>query len=108
MSKSRLPTPEKPTDLQFEGDGKFLASIEATALVPAIIGIVKTKEFKNGTNQYLVYGTFLGHTSKEKPSLGVIKASSNEEALKKAQELLNENLANFEKYRKDGFVPYLI
>ena len=69
----------------------------STVLMPCYITIAKTKEFKDGSSGYLVFGTFMNATSKERPSLGQIRARSYDEALEKVQEMLSENLEMFYK-----------
>ena len=64
---------------------------EYYCMIPSSITIAKTKEYKDGSFGYLVFGSFLRSTSREQPSLGKIRAFSDEEALEKAQEIIHEN-----------------
>lgn len=51
------------------------------ALVPCTLKVVNTKTFKDGTSQYLVFGSFDCASSKEQPTYDVIRASSEEDAV---------------------------
>lgn len=68
---------------------------DSNVLLPCIINICESRSFKDGTKDYLIFGTFMNSTSKERPSLGKIRANSIEEAIEKAQELLDNNLEAF-------------
>ena len=68
---------------------------ESSVLLPCIINICESKSFKDGTKDYLIFGTFVNSTSKERPSLGKVRANSIEEAIEKAQEILDNNLHDF-------------
>lgn len=65
-----------------------------TILIPANISVVKSRKLKEGW-QYLVFLKPLGATSKEMPSLGVVKAKNDEEAVKEAQKIISNNLQTF-------------
>lgn len=64
-------------------------------LTPCTITVCPTKEFKDGTYQWLVFGTFIRPTSKEQPSLGTVRAANLAEAKKKVQELLEKEFRYF-------------
>ncbi len=68
---------------------------ESSVLLPCNINIYESRAFKDGTKEYLIFGTFINSTSKEQPSLGRVRANSIEEAIEKAQELLDNNFENF-------------
>jgi hypothetical protein len=70
---------------------------ESYVLTPCKINIVESRRFKDGTSDYLIFGSFINATSKERPSLGKVRAKSMEEAIKKAQEILNDNFKDFAK-----------
>lgn len=65
------------------------------ALIPSVINVMQTRKYKDGSAGYLIFGNFLGATSKERPSLGSVRANSKEEAVQKAQEIINENIKKF-------------
>ena len=65
------------------------------AMIPCEICITPTRQFKDGTRQWLIFGQFKYATSKEKPSLGTVRAKSLKEARKLTQELLDENFKKF-------------
>ena len=69
-----------------------------SVLIPAKIYVAQSKEFKDGTPQYLIFASPIGATSKEKPSLGTVRAKDDKEAVKLAQKILDENLASFLEY----------
>ena len=64
-------------------------------LMPCRITITKTKEYKDGSKSYLLFGAFMNATSKEQPSLGQIRAKTYNEALEIAQQILFNNLKDF-------------
>jgi len=66
-----------------------------TAMVPCRITVLPTKTFKDGTCQWLIFGSFIGASSREKPSLGTVRAATLREAQDKAQALINESYQYF-------------
>ncbi len=70
-------------------------------LTPCTITICPTKEFKDGTYQWLVFGTFIRPSSKEQPSLGTVRAANLAEAKKKVQELLEKEFRYFVEKREE-------
>lgn len=70
-------------------------------LTPCTITVCPTKEFKDGTYQWLVFGTFIRPTSKEQPSLGTVRAANLAEAKKKVQELLEKEFRYFIEKREE-------
>lgn len=70
-------------------------------LTPCTITICPTKEFKDGTYQWLVFGTFISPSSKEQPSLGTVRAANLAEAKKKVQELLEKEFRYFVEKREE-------
>ena len=62
------------------------------ALIPCTLQVVNTKTFKDGTSQYLVFGTFDCASSKEQPTYMVIRASSEDEAVNQIRTKLIEEL----------------
>lgn len=68
---------------------------ESSVLLPCNINICESRAFIDGAKEYLIFGTFVNSTSKERPSLGKVKANSIEEAIEKAQELLDNNFEDF-------------
>ena len=62
------------------------------ALIPCTLQVVNTKTFKDGTSQYLVFGSFDYASSKEQPTYAVIRASSEEEAVNQIRTKLIEEL----------------
>lgn len=70
-------------------------------LAPCTITICPTKEFKDGTYQWLVFGTFIRPSSKEQPSLGTVRAVNLAEAKKKVQELLEKEFRYFIEKREE-------
>ena len=70
-------------------------------LTPCTITVCPTKEFKDGTYQWLVFGTFIRPSSKEQPSLGTVRAANLAEAKKKVQELLEKEFRYFIEEREE-------
>lgn len=73
-------------------------------LTPCTITICPTKEFKDGTYQWLVFGSFMRPSSKEQPSLGTVRAANLAEAKKKVQELLEKEFRHFVETRDGGSI----
>lgn len=63
--------------------------------LPCRVYVLETRQFKDGTSNWLIFTEPYNATSKEKPSLGVVRAKNRTEAVQKAQDLINNNFNDF-------------